>query len=86
MIMTTVIAVALGFAPVRPDGTVEAARDNYAHLVGPYSERIDRHGRNHVSGFNRLTGEPYDLIVDKDGNVEGSVGHWVVSLHVTEPS
>jgi hypothetical protein len=82
MFMTTVLAVALGFAPVNPDGSVAAARDNYAMMIGRYSQTTDRDGTTHLRGFNRLDGAPYDIIVRTNGDVEGDVGGWHVAFHV----
>jgi len=84
MLMTTVVAVALGFAPVKQDGSVAAAPDNYASSVGRYSQIIDPDGTTHLRGFNRITGAPYDLTVGKDGDVEGNVGTWHVTFHVQD--
>jgi hypothetical protein len=84
MFMTTVVAVALGFAPVNQDGSVGASRDNYATIVGRYSQTVDRNGTTHLRGFNRLTGAPYDLAVKTDGNVEGDVGAWHITFQVKD--
>jgi hypothetical protein len=84
MLMTTVVAVALGLAPVKPDGTVAPSRDNYAAIVGRYSQTIDPGGTKHVRGYDRLTGAPYDVSIDKNGNVEGTVGSWYIKFHVKD--
>jgi hypothetical protein len=86
MLMTTVVAVALGLAPVKPDGTVAPSRDDYATIVGRYSQTIDPIGTKHARGYDRLTGAPYDVSIDKDGNVEGTVGSWYIELHVKDPA
>jgi hypothetical protein len=82
MLMTTIVAVALGFAPVGKDGSVRPASDDYAGMVGPYSQTVGRDGKTHVRGFNRLTGAGYDLTIDGDGNVAGTVGAWDVAFRV----
>jgi hypothetical protein len=82
MLMTTVIAVALGFAPVNLDGSVQATADNYASLVGPVSETIDRAGKHHLRGFNRLNGAGYEVTVDRDGNVEAVFGEQYITFRV----
>jgi hypothetical protein len=84
MFMTTVVAVALGFAPVKQDGSVAPSRDNYSSIVGRYSQTVDRDGTTHLRGFNRITGAPYDLKVKTNGNVEGDVGAWYVQFHVQD--
>ena len=83
MIMTTVVAVALGLAPVK-DGSAQIVSGNYATAVGSYSQTVDRQGRTHLRGFNRFNGAPYEITVDKDGKVEGTVGDYVVSFRVAE--
>ena len=82
MLMTTVVAVALGFAPVNSDGSVATSRDNYSNLVGRYTQTVDRTGTTHLRGFNRVSGAAYDLRVRTDGRVEGEVGAWYVTFQV----
>lgn len=82
MFMTTIVAVALGFAPIYSDGTVEPSADNYAKAVGPYTETIDRNGTHHVRGTNWRNGVPYEISVSSDGNVEAVVGERAVDFHV----
>ena len=84
MLMTTVVAVALGFAPVKQDGSVQPTRDNYSNIIGRYSQTIERDGKTHLRGFNRLTGAPYELTVDTHGQVEGMVGDWYVTFQVKD--
>lgn len=84
MLMTTVVAVALGFAPVQEDGSVQQASDNYSNMVGRYSQTIERDGKTHLRGFNRLAGTPYELIVDRNGHVEGTVGDWYVTFQLKD--
>jgi hypothetical protein len=84
MFMTTIVAIALGFAPIKQDGSVEPSRDNYIGAVGRYSQIVDRAGTNHVRGFNRLTGAPYELTVDRNGHVQGTVGDWDIAFSVKE--
>ncbi len=84
MLMTTVVAIALGLAPVDRDGSVAPSRDNYASIVGRYTQTVDRDGNTRLRGFNRLNGAPYDLKVRKDGRVEGDVGAFYVTFGVKE--
>lgn len=85
MIMTTVLAVALGIAPLK-DGPVQTVTGDYAYAIGRYSQTVDSNGTTHLRGFDRFTGAPYDIAVDKSGKVEGTVGDWDVSFHVSEAS
>lgn len=83
MLMSTIVAVALGLAPVRPDGSVSG---DYSAVVGRYSQSIDGGGRTHARGFNRLTGAPYDVAMDKDGNVEARVGDRTTTFRIHQAS
>ena len=81
MLMSTVVAVALGLAPVKQDGSVTG---DYSHVVGRYSQTVDSLGKIHARGFNRFTGAPYDVAMDKNGNVEAEVGDWIVTFRVRD--
>jgi hypothetical protein len=81
MLMSTVVAVALGLAPVSQDGSVNG---DYSAAVGRYSQTIDAQGKTHARGFSRQTGAPYDVAMDKDGNVEAQVGDWIVTFRVRD--
>lgn len=83
MLMSTVVAVALGLAPVKQDGSVSG---DYSSAVGRYSQTIDAKGNTHARGFSRQTGAPYDVAMDKDGNVEAQVGDWFVTFRVQDAS
>lgn len=83
MLVSTIVAVALGIAPVQQDGTVTG---NYDQMVGRYVETVDAAGITHVRGFNRLTGARYELDLDKRGNVEATVGDWAISFRVQQSS
>jgi hypothetical protein len=82
MLVSTVVAVALGIAPVQPDGRVTG---NYDNIVGRYVQTVDASGKTHVRGC-RLNGAAYELTLDKYGNVEGSVGDWSVTFRIQELS
>lgn len=84
MLMTTVVAVALGFAPIKQDGSIEPSRDNYSAMVGNYTQTVDRDGTTHLRGYSRFTGAPYDLKIGPDGKVEGDVGNFYVTFAVKE--
>jgi hypothetical protein len=85
-VMSTIVAVALGVAPVNADGTVQPISDKEAHIIGRYSEFIDDTGTTHLRGVNRMTGELFDLTVNPHGRVEGSVGAWIVRFQVASVS
>jgi hypothetical protein len=86
MMMTTVVAVALGLAPVNDNGTSQTVDGDFSTAVGRYSQTVDSHGVTHLSGFNRFNGAPYEITVDQDGFVKGSVGDAYVTFRVSEPS
>jgi hypothetical protein len=87
MMMSTILAVALGMAPVKEDGRPQLVQvdPQTEQMVGRYSQTIDRRGRTHVRGSDRL-GREYELTLDGRGNVDGTVGPWSVSFHVSEAS
>ena len=87
MIMNAVLAVALGLAPVKSGQEVQVIQYNpsdYAGLIGRYYQSTDRRGTTHLSGFDRLTGRPFDIAVAKNGRVEGTVGEIYVTFTVSE--
>jgi hypothetical protein len=84
--MTTVIAVALGFAPVPADGTVNFVGVDTEKMIGRYSETVDDTGTTHLRGLNRRTGKIYHITVNPYGRVEGSVGDWTVSFNIKATS
>jgi hypothetical protein len=83
MLMSTVVAVALGIAPVNHDGSVAVASKDYSGEVGHYTQVVDRRGTTHVRGRDGR-GRPYELIVSKSGYVEASVGERDISFRVEE--
>jgi hypothetical protein len=87
MLMNAILAVALGLAPVKPGQQVQVIHYNpsdYAGLIGRYSQSVDRRGMTHLTGFNRLTGKPFDLVVAQNGRVEGTVGEMYVTFTVSQ--
>ena len=87
MIMNAVLAVALGLAPMKSGQEVQVIQFNpsdYSGLIGRYNQSTDRGGTTHLSGFDRLTGRPFDIAVAKDGRVEGTVGETYVTFNVSE--
>jgi len=87
MIMNAVLAVALGLAPMKSGQEVQVIQYNpsdYSGLIGRYNQSTDRGGTTHLSGFDRLTGRPFDIAVAKDGRVEGTVGETYITFNVSE--
>lgn len=87
MLMSTVLAVALGLTPVKENGRpqiVEVGTDA-TQQIGRYSQTVDSRGLTHVRGFDRL-GREYELTLDRKGHVEGTVGAWSVTFQIGEPS
>jgi hypothetical protein len=87
MLMTTVLAVALGYSTVNgPEIQTVTIGPDSANMVGSYSQSIGRDGKTHLRGFDHRTGRPFDLTVATDGRVEGSVGGWDISFQVSDPA
>lgn len=87
MIMNAVLAVALGLTPVKPGVETQVIQYNatdYAGLIGRYSQSTDRRGTTHLTGYDRLTGRPFDIAVAKNGQVEGTVGETYITFTVSE--
>ena len=83
MIMTTVVAVALGLTPVTERSASQTVSGDYSAAVGRYSQTVDRRGTNHVRGVDSR-GVSYELVLDKRGYVEATVGERAVSFRVQE--
>jgi len=83
MMMTTVVAVALGLAPLNEYSDSQIVSGDYSAAVGRYSQTVDRRGTNHVRGVDSR-GVPYELVLDKRGYVEATVGERTVSFRVQE--
>jgi hypothetical protein len=84
MMMTTVVAVALGLAPVPENSPAQIVSGDYSAAVGRYSQTVDRRGTSHVRGVDSR-GISYELVLDKRGYVEATVGERVVSFRVQAP-
>jgi len=85
MMMSAVVAIALGVAPVPESGSPQLVQVDakMAAQIGRYRQFTDRSGKTHVRGFDRL-GRAYDLTIDKNGHVQGQAGNWDVSFDVTD--
>ena len=78
--MTTIIAVALGLAPIQRDGVVQPLSKQDQSLIGAFTESVDDTGTTHLRGVNRKTGELYHITVNPHGRVVGSVGDSVITF------
>jgi hypothetical protein len=86
MIIGTVVAVALGLAPMNESKTPQLVRVDEAKIaaqVGQYRQELGRDGKTHIRGVDRL-GREYDLTLDANGHVQGEVGIWYVSFDVKD--
>ena len=84
MLMSTIVAVALGVTPTQQAGTTQIVSGDYSNKVGQFSQYVDRRGTTHVSGRDHR-GVPYELVMDRHGYVEASVGSsWIVQFRVKE--
>jgi hypothetical protein len=85
MLISAVVAVALGVAPVDQVNPTQVISGDYSSQVGRYSKRIDARGTTYVRGTDR-SGSGYEITVDRHGYVEASVGDRVVTFHVQDAS
>lgn len=69
---STIIAVALGLTPVS-DGQLIKDSAAVTRQVGRFTERTDRQGARHLRGFDQQ-GRPYEVTLDKNGQVHAVVG------------
>jgi hypothetical protein len=85
MMITTVVAVALGLAPVNESNAPQTVSGDYSAAVGRYSQTVDRRGTSRVRGVDSR-GVSYELVLDKRGYVEATVGERSVSFRVRDAS
>ncbi len=86
MLMSTILAVALGITPVKDLGSPQLVQVDEARIgkqVGRFTQRVGKDGKTHVRGFDRL-GRSYELAIDSKGHVEGRVGDWNVTFDVKD--
>ncbi len=81
MLISTVIAVALGVAPVTSDR--QTVSGDYSDKIGRYSQFVDSRGTTHLKGYDR-NGHGYELTIDRRGFVEAAIGERTVSFRVSE--
>ena len=86
MLMSTIVAVAVGITPVKELGSPQQIQVDEARIgeqVGRFTQRVGKDGKTHVRGFDRL-GRSYELAIDSKGHVEGRVGDWNVTFDVKD--
>lgn len=86
MLMSAVVAVALGLAPVKESSSAQLVRFDEAAIaqqIGRYEQFVGKDGLTHIRGFDQL-GRSYDLTIDGKGHVEGRAGSWDVSFQVAD--
>ena len=85
MVISAVVAVALGVAPVDQHNPAQIISGDFSNEIGRFSQRTDRRGTTHVRGTDR-PGSSYEITLDRHGNVEAEVGDRVVTFHVQDAS
>ena len=86
MIMSAVLAVALGVTPINESGAPQLVSYDEAKVaaqVGRYKQRVHKDGSTEVRGVDRL-GRVYDLTIAGNGHVTGHVGDWYVTFDVKD--
>lgn len=83
MLMSTIVAVALGLTPVQANAGPQLIAADFSANVGVYSHYLDRRGTVHLQGRD-AHGIRYELVMDKNGRVEANVGEKVITFHVHE--
>ena len=88
MMISAIVAVALGVAPVNETKVPQLVSVNETKIaaqIGRYRQTVGRDGKTHVRGFDRL-GRSYDLAIDSKGHVTGEVGNLYVTFDVADPA
>jgi hypothetical protein len=86
MLISTIVAVAVGITPVkefRSPQLVQVDEARIAEEVGRFTQSVGKDGATRVRGFDRL-GRTYELSIDSKGHVEGRVGDWSVTFDVKD--
>ena len=81
MLISTVIAVALGIAPVSTESQIVTG--DYSDKIGRYSQSTGPQGTTYLKGYDR-NGQAYELTIDRRGNVEAAVGERLITFQVRE--
>ena len=83
MIISSVVAVALGIAPVSHDGSSTTISGDYSRQVGGYTQVVDRRGTTYVKGRD-ARGMPYSLVIDRNGYVEANFAERAIAFQVRD--
>ena len=86
MLISTIVAVAIGITPVKDSGSpqlVQVDEARIAEQVGKFTQESRKDGSTRVRGFDRL-GRAYELAIDSKGHVDGQVGDWNVTFDVKD--
>lgn len=85
MLISAVVAVALGLTPVKESNSPQLVQvdEKVAAQIGRYKQFVGKDGKTHVYGYDRL-GRQYDLSIDPKGHVEGAVGNWYVTFDAAD--
>lgn len=85
MMMSTVVAVALGLAPVKDSPAAQLVQPSPQALIsiGRYSQSTDARGTTRIRGVDGR-GQCYELIMDRKGHVEALVGEKAITFDVSE--
>lgn len=86
MMMSAVVAVALGLTPVKDSASPQVVTFDEAQIarqIGRYKQFTGKDGTTHVRGFDQL-GRAYDLAIDSNGHVTGEAGSWYVTFDVKD--
>ena len=83
MLMSTVVAVALGLVPVGSDPAIVTADTDFSSSIGRYTQRVDHRGTTYLRGAD-ANGRSYELVMDRNGNVEASIGERIVTFRVSQ--
>jgi hypothetical protein len=81
MLMSTIVAIALGLTPIQQGVGAQVVAGDYSAQVGRFFHYVDARGTTHLKGHDRR-GQAYELVMDKHGYVEASVGDRVVNFRV----
>ena len=85
MLISTVVAVALGVAPIDQANPAGVVAGDFSSQIGRFSQTVDRRGTTHVRGTDRH-GASYEIVVDRHGYVEANIGDRVVTFQAQDAS
>ena len=87
MLISAIVAVALGVAPVNDSSRqiVSVDEAKIAKQIGRYTQSKGKDGKTYIRGFDRL-GRAYNLAIDANGHVQGQVGNYDVAFDAEDPA